>query len=101
MLWVNLLYQFATLFTVIVNPHAANTIEWFHAWLLVSGALVVGWALGRAGYARLALALMVIAACVIARGTMLTGVFQYSHGELRCGLSDVAVADAQELRRHG
>ena len=51
LLWANLLYQFATLFTVIVNPQTANTVEWFHAWLLVSGALIVGWALGRGGYA--------------------------------------------------
>lgn len=77
LLWANLLYQFATLFTVIVNPQAANTIEWFHAWLLVSGALIFGWALGRSGSARLALALMVIACLVIAAGTIFTGVFSY------------------------
>ncbi len=37
LLWLNLVYQFTTLFTVIVNPYVANTVEWFHAWLLVSG----------------------------------------------------------------
>ena len=76
-LWANLLYQFATLFTVIVNPHTANTIEWFHAWLLVSGALIFGWALGKGGYARTALALMVIACFVLAAGTIFTGLFSY------------------------
>lgn len=77
LLWGNLAYQFATLFTVIVNPQTANTVEWFHAWLLISGALIVGWALGKAGYARTALVLMVAATLVIAAGTILTGVFVY------------------------
>jgi hypothetical protein len=81
MLILNLIYQFATLFTVIINPYTANTIEWFHAWLLISGALVVGWSLGRAGYARLALSLMVVAALVIAVGTLGTGLLQYAGGD--------------------
>ena len=51
-LWLNIVYQFATLLTVIVVPYTANTVEWFHAWMLVSGALIVGWALGRGGFAR-------------------------------------------------
>ena len=80
LLWLNLLYQFGTLFTVIVNPYPENTFEWFHAWLLISGALIVGWALGRGGYAKYALSAMVIAGCVIAAGTLLTGVFAYASG---------------------
>lgn len=80
LLWLNLVYQFTTLFTVIVNPYVANTVEWFHAWLLVSGALVVGWALGRGGHARLALLLIIATACVIALGTLVTGVLQYASG---------------------
>ena len=80
LLWFNLLYQFATIFTVIVNPQVANTVEWFHAWLLISGALVVGWALGRAGLARTALLLLVVSGCVIAAGTIATGLLQYLHG---------------------
>jgi hypothetical protein len=81
LLWLNLFYQFTTLFTVIINPHVANTVEWFHAWLLISGALVVGWALGRAGLAKTALSLIIVAACVIAVGTVFTGVLQYLHGD--------------------
>ncbi len=80
LLWLNLFYQFTTLFTVIVNPYAANTLEWVHAWLLVSGALIVGWALGAVGYARLALSLMVVTACVIASLTVIQGVLQYLAG---------------------
>lgn len=81
LLLLNLLYQFATLFTVIVNPYLENTIEWFHAWLLISGALIVGWALGRSGYARLAFVLMIAAGCTIAVGTILTALFQYAQGD--------------------
>ena len=80
MLILNLVYQFATLFTVIVNPYTANTIEWFHAWLLISGALIVGWSVARAGHARLALNLMVGAALVVAAGTLITGLLQYADG---------------------
>ena len=80
MLILNLVYQFATLFTVIINPYEANTIEWFHAWLLISGALVVGWSVARAGYARSGLNLMVGAAMVIAVGTFGTGLLQYAGG---------------------
>lgn len=80
LLWWNLLYQFATIFTVIVNPQIQNTVEWFHAWLLVSGALVVGWSLGRAGYARTALLLILGAAAVIAVGTVGTGIAQFATG---------------------
>ena len=54
-MWLGVLYQFATLFTVIRNPYTANLVEWFHAGLLVLGALVVGWAIGRRGHAVLGL----------------------------------------------
>jgi hypothetical protein len=82
MLWFNIGYQFATLFTVILNPFAQNTIEWFHAWLLISGALIVGWAIGRAGYAKWAFTAMMITGCVLAAGTVISGVIQYAGGNL-------------------
>ncbi|MDT0186466.1 O-antigen ligase family protein [Microbacterium sp. ARD31] len=81
LLWLNALYQFATLFTVIVHPYVQNTVEWFHAWLLISGALVVGWAAGRAGYAGLAFGALLAAGCVLAVGTIITGVAQYAQGD--------------------
>jgi hypothetical protein len=80
LLLINLVYQFATLFTVVVNPYALNTIEWFHAWMLVSGALIVGWALGAAGYARLALSLIVFTACAFAMVTVVGAALQYVVG---------------------
>jgi len=82
LLWLNFIYQFTTVFTVIVNRYDANTIEWFHAWLLISGALVMGWALGRGGYARVSLLLVVGSASVIAVGTIVTALLQYAGGDL-------------------
>lgn len=81
LLILNLVYQFATLLTVIVNPYLLNTIEWFHAWMLVSGALIVGWAVGAGGYARLALSLIVTTACIVAGVTVATAVFQFASGD--------------------
>lgn len=81
LLVVNLVYQFATLFTVIINPYTLNTVEWFHAWVLISGALIVGWALGAAGYARLALSLMVFTASAFAIATLVQAALQYATGD--------------------
>ncbi|MBN7793425.1 O-antigen ligase family protein [Microbacterium esteraromaticum] len=73
MLWLNAIYQFATLFTVIVNPYPQNTVEWFHAWMLISGALLLGWGIGRAGLMRTGLILIVATGLVVALGTIATG----------------------------
>ncbi|WP_308467504.1 O-antigen ligase family protein [Rathayibacter soli] len=81
LLWLNAIYQFATLITVLVNPYVQNTVEWFHAWLLISGALVVGWALGRAGHAGLAFKLMVATGCALAAITIVAGLVKFAHGD--------------------
>ncbi|WP_309127658.1 O-antigen ligase family protein [Microbacterium sp.] len=81
LLWANLGYQFSTVFTVIVNPYLQNTIEWVHAWLLVSGALVAGWVVGRAGRARLVFTLFLAATALIAIGTFGTAIAQTVAGE--------------------
>lgn len=82
LLWLNALYQFATLFTVVMNPYRANVIEWFHAWTLVSGALLVGWTAGRRGHARLALNLLLAACLAIAGLAIVQGAWQWAHGDL-------------------
>ncbi|SDC89518.1 O-antigen ligase [Sanguibacter gelidistatuariae] len=64
-------YQATTLFTVVANPYTANVVEWFHAWLLVAGALVVGWSIGRSGRSRLAFSLFLAACAVIAVSALL------------------------------
>lgn len=81
LLWLNAVYQLLTLFTLIANPFLANTVEWFHAWLLVSGALVVGWAVGASGHARLGLSLFLGACLLLAVPTILQGVLQYAGGD--------------------
>lgn len=81
LLWLNVIYQAATLFTVVANPYGANVVEWLHAWLLVSGALVVGWAVGRAGYAKTGLSLFLIACAILAVGTLGQGFLQWTSGD--------------------
>ncbi len=79
-LWASAFYQACVLFTVIANPYAANAIEWFHSWLLVAGALVVGWAIGASGHARLGLGVFVAACAAIALITLGTFVLQAAGG---------------------
>lgn len=80
LLWLSALYQFATLFTVIANPFTANAVEWVHAWMLVSGALIVGWTVGRSGHARAGLTLFLLAALVLAGAALTQGALQYAQG---------------------
>jgi O-antigen ligase len=80
LLWLTVVYQAATLFTVVANPYTANLIEWFHAWFLTGGALIVGWALGRAGRGGPALSLFVLASCVIALATVAQGLANLGGG---------------------
>lgn len=81
LLWLSALYQVATLFTVVANPYLLNAVEWFHAWLLVGGALVVGWAVGRAGYGRLGLSLVLLVSTALAVATLVQAAFQYLGGD--------------------
>ena len=74
LLWLTAVYQACTLFTVVANPFTANAVEWFHAWFLTGGALIIGWALGRAGRGAAALTLLLLASCVIAVATIAQGV---------------------------
>jgi hypothetical protein len=80
LLWLVTLYQAATLFTVVNTPYSANVLEWFHAGLLTGGALVVGWALGRAGRAPVALSLLMAGVVVIAGSTVAQGVANLGSG---------------------
>ena len=80
LLWLNAIYQALTLFTLVVNPFAENLIEWVHAWLLVSGALIVGWAVGATGNARAGLTLFLIACLGLAVATVAQGLLQFAAG---------------------
>ena len=76
-IWLGVAYQVATLFTVVANPYRANYIEWFHAGLLVIGAMVVGWAVGRRGYARWGLSLMLVVGVGLALSNLGQAALQY------------------------
>jgi O-antigen ligase len=80
-LWLAGLYQAATLFTVIQNPYRENLVEWFHAGLLVGGAILVGWAVGRHGFARRGLTLLLLTGVLFALSTIAQGAMQYSTGD--------------------
>lgn len=80
LLWLSAIYQFTTLFTVVANPDVSGMVEWVHAWMLVAGALVVGWTAGRSGHGAAGLSLILLASLVIAASTIAQGVQQYLVG---------------------
>lgn len=80
LLWLAGIYQLATVFTVLNNPYAANIVEWFHAGVLVIGGLLVGWIVGRHGYARLGLRLLLGLITVLAVVTIVQGALQFASG---------------------
>jgi hypothetical protein len=80
LVWIGVSYQAATLFTVVANPYRANYIEWVHAGMLIVGALVVGWSIGREGHARLALTILVVAISVLGIAAIAQGLTQYASG---------------------
>lgn len=82
LLWLSFAYQVGTLFTVIANQYQQNTIEWFHAWLSVGGALVVGWSIGRAGRARIGLTLFLLPCLGIAVLTCVIAAQQIAAGAM-------------------
>ncbi|MCR6493759.1 O-antigen ligase [Cellulomonas sp. P24] len=80
LLWLAGFYQVTTLFTVVANPYIQNTVEWFHAWLSVAGALVVGWAVGRSGRARIGMTMFMVACLAIAALTGIASLTQLAAG---------------------
>ena len=81
LVWIGVIYEVMTLFTVIANPYQANAIEWVHAGLLTVGALVVGWSIGREGHARLALTLILVACTCSASRRSCRALTQYADGD--------------------
>ncbi len=82
LLWLTAFYQATTLFTVLINPYAANAVEWFHAWLLTAGAIVVGWGAARRGYATAALTLIVATTAAISVAAIGAAVVLFARGDL-------------------
>ena len=81
LLWLSAIYQFATLFTVVANPDVTGVVEWVHAWMLVAGALMVGWTVGRSGHARAGLTLILLTSLALAVITIVQGALQYASGD--------------------
>ena len=80
-LWASALYQFATLISVVNNPYAANAVEWAHAWVLVAGSLLVGWAVGANGHGRAGVRLLVGTIAVLALITVIEGSVHLAQGD--------------------
>lgn len=81
-LWASAAYQFATLVTVVNNPYTANAVEWAHAWMMVSGSLLVGWAVGANGHGRIGVRLLVWTIAILALITVVEGAVHVSQGDL-------------------
>ncbi|NUO91069.1 MAG: O-antigen ligase domain-containing protein [Dermatophilaceae bacterium] len=82
-LWASAVYQFATLLTVLNNPYAANAVEWAHTWMLVSGSLLVGWAIGANGHGRLGVRLLLGTIGMLALITIVQGALQLAEGDFQ------------------
>jgi len=82
-LWASAVYQFATLATVVNNPYAANAIEWAHTWMLVSGSLLVGWAVGANGRGRTGTRLIVGTIAILSVITVVEGLVQFAQGDFQ------------------
>jgi len=80
LLWLVVTYQVATLFTVVANPYAANLLEWLHAGVLIAGALLVGWSIGRDGLGRAGLLLMLATGLVLATWVVGASLVNYLAG---------------------
>ncbi|QAY69028.1 O-antigen ligase family protein [Xylanimonas protaetiae] len=80
LLWCVAVYQVASLFAVIAHVYPKNTIEWFHAFLITGGALVVGWAIGASGKAGWGLGLFVGMCVLISINAIQGGIVQLSGG---------------------
>ncbi len=81
-LWASVVYQFATLVTVLNNPYAANAVEWAHAGMMVAGSLVVGWAVGANGHGRAGVRLLVGTIALLAVVTVVEGLLHLAQGSL-------------------
>lgn len=65
LLWLGIAYQAMLVPTLLFNPYLANVVEWGHELFMVIGSLLVGWAVGRRGYASAALKLYVLGCSAI------------------------------------
>ena len=79
LIWAGVFYLATAIPTQILNPYSANVIEWVHEVFLVLGSLIVGFVIGRADRARLALTLYVLGCCGIGVVTIAVSLVTYLH----------------------
>lgn len=79
LIWAGVFYLATAIPTQLLNPYAANAVEWAHELFLVLGSLIVGFVIGRADRARLALTLYVVACCGIGVVTIVVALVTFVH----------------------
>ena len=80
LLWYAAIFQVDCLFALVANPFRANVVDWFHNWLIVGGGLIVGWAVGRAGAARVGVLLFLSACLLLAIAALGEASVRYASG---------------------
>lgn len=85
LLWTGAVYISLTAPQLILNPYLGNVIEWAHELVLVLGSMVVGFVIGRDGFARLALSAYALIACGIA-ATAVVVAFQQGFAPVYLGM---------------
>lgn len=77
LIWGGSAYLAAALPTVVLNPYAANTVEWFHEVVLVIGSMYVGYAIGRFGRTQLAIGIYIVACVALSIAAMCVGAVMF------------------------
>lgn len=84
LLWAGAVYLATAIPVQVLHPYTANIVEWVHEVVLVLGSMIVGFAIGRVGKARMSLSIYLLAcsfigvwaAVVAVLGFARTGVFE-------------------------
>ncbi|GAB3392722.1 hypothetical protein GCM10027568_20570 [Humibacter soli] len=79
LVWAGVFYLATAIPTQILNRYGSNAVEWVHEVFLVLGSLIVGFVIGRADRARLALTLYVLGCCGIGVVTIFVSLSTYLH----------------------
>lgn len=82
LLWAVCTYEALTFFSVLSNPNQVGAVEWAHQLFLLAGSMLVGWAVGRRGLARVGFSLVALVASAIAVDALATAAVNLAHGVL-------------------
>jgi hypothetical protein len=78
LVWSGVVYLAFLIPTLILNPYAANYIEWFHELFLVIGSMIVGFVIAREGKARIALGLYLLVCAGVGVASAFTAVVAFA-----------------------